>query len=89
MADQLSFVHLLLFRCAECDEPLLVTATSDSEHPGQAEDAAYDVRCACGWLKRFLGLEAMRHYAVPWTDAPSENYLPDRSIDGDSGLEQT
>jgi len=88
MEGQFSHVHLFLFRCAECAEPLLIAATSNGENTGETENAAYDVLCTCGWLKRFLGLEAIGHYVVPWIDAPSENHLPDRTVD-DSGLAET
>jgi hypothetical protein len=49
------------------------------------DSQACDVRCACGWLKRFMGLEALRHFVVSWDDSPDIKHLPDQSVD-DGGL---
>jgi hypothetical protein len=57
----MNYVHLLLFECLQCGEPVIVTVKSEEETNDKIIWEALDGRCKCGWLKRLLGKEARRH----------------------------
>ncbi len=56
------YIHSLLFQCPRCEEPLVVCVLSDERNLESIDGSSVDVQCDCGWLKRLLGLEAMRHF---------------------------
>jgi hypothetical protein len=63
------YVHSLLFRCKQCKEPIAISAMSAERNLEKIDGDFFDVQCKCGRLKTLLGLEAVRHYVIPWEDA--------------------
>jgi hypothetical protein len=68
------FVHVLLFKCANCGLPVVNAVPSDSKNLEEIDLDYHDVACECGWSGQAYGLEARRHWVESWHEAP----LPDR-----------
>jgi hypothetical protein len=34
---------------------------------------SFDLLCQCGWSKSVLGMQAIRHWVVPWLNGDEEN----------------
>ena len=67
MAGKLpTYVHLLLFKCAVCKDPLVIPVMSDEYNLEGIDGGNYDLSCDCGWVENLVGLEAVRHYVAPW-----------------------
>ena len=56
------YIHSLLFQCPHCEEPLLLCVLSDERNFESIDGSSFDMQCRCGWRKKLLGLEAMRHF---------------------------
>jgi hypothetical protein len=65
-----TYVHLLLFRCTQCGEPLIISVMSETVTLEKIDWDAFDVKCICGWLKRALRIEADKHYVAASTSDP-------------------
>jgi hypothetical protein len=65
------FVHLLVFQCSSCREPILITLMREEHNLEKVDGQAFDLLCKCGCLKRTLGLEAVGHHIAPWELRPS------------------
>jgi hypothetical protein len=63
------YLHSLLFRCEQCKEPIPISAMSAERNLEKIDGDSFDVQCKCGRSKQLLGLEAVRHYVIPWEDA--------------------
>jgi hypothetical protein len=68
---RLPYVHLLLFRCERCNEPLVIFMRSEAANLEEIDGNSYVVECHCGWSKSMLGVEAIRHWVTPWEDRQS------------------
>ena len=60
------YVHLLLFRCKQCNKPVSISGISEAGNLEVIDGHTYEVECRCGWLEDLLGVEALRHWVVPW-----------------------
>jgi hypothetical protein len=69
------YVHSLLFRCKRCKEPLSISVMSAEGNLENIDGNCFDLRCECGWLKSLLGVEAIRHWVVPWEVQRSVNEI--------------
>jgi len=78
------YIHLLLFRCSRCNEPLAISVTSEEANLERIDGEAFDVECNCGWFRNSLGAEAVSHLVTPWEFARSVEHLSaasNRSVD--------
>ncbi len=56
------YVHLLLYQCQECAEPVALAVKSDEANLERIDGDFNEVQCKCGWFKKLLGVEAKSHY---------------------------
>jgi len=63
-----TFVHSLLFRCRECKQPLPLCVMSADRNGEKIDGNSFELLCKCGWSKCVLGMQAIRHWVVPWLD---------------------
>jgi hypothetical protein len=68
--DSEAFLHLLLFQCRKCGEPLATPVKSGDRGIEWLDGAAFDLRCECGWSERLLGILALRHWVTEWPNPP-------------------
>jgi hypothetical protein len=68
----MTFVHSLLFRCRECQEPLPLCVVATERNGEKIDGNSYDLSCNCGWSKGVLGMQAIRHWVVPWSNGEEE-----------------
>jgi hypothetical protein len=61
-------VHFLLFRCKQCNNPVSIAIFYNVRNLEEIDGHTYEVKCACGSSKDILGVEAIRHWVVPWED---------------------
>jgi hypothetical protein len=62
----LRYVHVLLFRCKQCSEPLTIPVKSTVATLEEIDAENFDLECKCGWSQKLFGLEATRHWSVRW-----------------------
>lgn len=60
------YVHVLLFRCKRCKEPLVKSVPSEERNLERIDGDTFDVACNCGWFGNSVGVEAVRHWVSPW-----------------------
>ncbi len=65
--EPMAYVHLLLFRCKDCQYSLALPVLADEANLERTDADSY-VRCICGGLQNFLGVQALRHWVTPWHD---------------------
>jgi hypothetical protein len=61
-----TFLHTLLFRCQECNQPLIALVMSTDRNIEGIDGNSLDLLCKCGWSKHSLGAGALRHWVTPW-----------------------
>lgn len=66
MNQQESFVHILLFRCPQCSNPVAAAISTEERNLEQTDGRAFAVRCSCGWNGHREGTDAKRHWVEPW-----------------------
>jgi hypothetical protein len=64
----LAFEHLLLYRCSRCKKALPISVMSEEGNLEGIDGNAFEVECSCGCSKHLLGVEAVRHWVIPWDD---------------------
>jgi hypothetical protein len=65
-ANHLPYVHLLLFRCAECDGPIALSIMREELTLEGVDGKVFDLNCKCGSSRARFGVEASRHWVVLW-----------------------
>jgi hypothetical protein len=78
------YIHLLLFRCTRCNEPLSISVTSEEANLERIDGETFNVECNCGWFRNSLGVEAVSHLVAPWEFTQSVEHLSaasNRSVD--------
>src|ERR1700694_2998750 len=65
-------VHLLLFGCPECGNPIAVSRVSEFYNLELLDATSFRVKCDCGWSGDFLCAEARRHIVESWTSRGGE-----------------
>jgi hypothetical protein len=63
-----AFVHLLLYRCQECEQPLATCIMSAERNLERIDGTSFTIVCKCGWSKSLLGMQAIRHWLAPWSN---------------------
>ncbi len=71
--EPMTFVHSLLFRCRECKRPLSLCVMSTERNNEKIDGNSFNLLCQCGWSKSVLGMQAIRHWVVPWLNGDKEN----------------
>ena len=73
-ANRCPYLHVLLFRCEQCNGPLPVPVMSEAANLEKIDGDIFGVECRCGWLQNMFGAEAAMHWVALWDDA---RQLPD------------
>lgn len=60
------FVHILLFRCPECSDPVTLAVATSERNPDETDVRSFVLRCACGWVGTQMGISARRHWVEVW-----------------------
>lgn len=61
-----SFVHILLFQCPTCTNPLSSAIATSERNPEETDARSFVLRCDCGWIGTQMGLLAKRHWVEGW-----------------------
>jgi hypothetical protein len=69
-SDLEPFVHILLFQCRKCGEPVVATAKSGDRNLEWLDGDSFELRCECGWTDRLLGILALKHWVAAWPRLP-------------------
>lgn len=78
-SNNLGYVHLLLFRCKQCNEPVAVPVMRQARNLEEIDGDTYDLKCRCGYSDSLLGVEALAHWVVPWEDGKDVHHLTART----------
>jgi len=60
------FVHVLLFGCQECSQPLTIAIVNKEQNTEGIDVGSYTVRCSCGSTGNQIGARAKRHWVSAW-----------------------
>jgi len=60
------FVHVLLFRCPNCGEPVLAAHSSKNMDREHIAICKFEKTCNCRWSGNLNGLTAVQHWVEPW-----------------------
>jgi hypothetical protein len=63
-----TFVHALLFQCTRCKEFLPIFVAMPERNLENVDGSTFDLKCKCGWIKKLRGMQALRHWVIPWTN---------------------
>jgi hypothetical protein len=61
------FVHVFLFQCPSCSNPMSSAVAATERNPEETDARAFALQCNCGWDGTQLGLSAKRHWVENWT----------------------
>ena len=68
-----SFVHILLFECSKCGDPIPKVVKSHDRSVEEVDSSTIPVICSCGWSHKLPGTQAKRHWVEPWPNyGPSD-----------------
>lgn len=56
------FVHVLLFECPECLEPVSSAIATAERNMEDTDGRSFAIHCDCGWAGNQMGLKAKRHW---------------------------
>jgi hypothetical protein len=65
--DDEQFVHVFLFRCPSCAEPMSSTIATGERNPEETDAQSFALQCDCGWAGARVGLLAKRHWVEGWS----------------------
>ena len=68
-----NFVHILLFRCPRCSEPIAVANSAVHRSIEKFDASEMGLACNCLWTGKALGMEAKRHIVLDWDGAATKN----------------
>lgn len=61
-----SFVHILLFQCPSCLNPLSSAVATNERNPEETDARSFALACTCGWNGNQMGLRAKRRWVETW-----------------------
>jgi len=61
-----SFVHILLFQCPSCRNPLSSAVATNERNPEETDARSFALACNCGWNGNQMGLRAKRRWVETW-----------------------
>jgi len=64
--EERNFVHMLLFQCPQCGEPIAVAKSTPHRSLEKVDAAEMELTCNCLWTGKILGMEAKRHIVLNW-----------------------
>jgi len=64
--DSEPYVHVLLFQCPSCGDPMTSAIATGERNPEEADAHSFALHCKCGWTGTQLGLLAKRHWVDTW-----------------------
>jgi transcription elongation factor Elf1 len=60
------FVHVLLFACSKCGEPVVSTRLDKERNQETVDAVKCMLTCRCGWREERLGASASKHWVEQW-----------------------
>jgi DNA-directed RNA polymerase subunit RPC12/RpoP len=61
------FVHVLLFKCPRCSEPVGVIEPNHQGNVEKIDQLHHSAQCPyCRWTGSLLGADAVRHWVADW-----------------------
>jgi hypothetical protein len=60
------FVHVLLFQCPTCRQPITTSQPSTAQNTEDIDAAKFAISCECGWNGASPAVQAKRHWVAPW-----------------------
>ena len=64
---EMAFVHVLLFECPECGNPLSAHKMAQDGNLEQVDGSSFDLKCACSWKGARPGIRARKHWVEAWS----------------------
>lgn len=64
--QRVAFVHVLLFECPQCGNPLSVHRLTDEGSLEQIDGSSFDLSCDCTWKGTRPGMRARKHWVESW-----------------------
>jgi hypothetical protein len=64
--DEKHFVHMLLFQCPQCGEPIAAAKSTLHRSLENVDASEMELTCNCLWTGKILGMEAKRHIILNW-----------------------
>ena|SRR5215813_10402005 len=64
-------LHLLLFRCPKCGDPIVTCRENEYLSLEIVDDMQFTLKCMCSWSGQRRGMSAMRHWVEKWAIALS------------------
>jgi hypothetical protein len=61
-----SFVHVLLFGCPSCTNPISFALATPERNPEETDARSFALHCDCGWKGAKMGILAKRHWVEFW-----------------------
>ena len=65
-SKHLPYVHVFLFRCKHCNEPIALSVKSIQANLEKTSSGTFDVECKCGWSQTLFGVQAVTHWVATW-----------------------
>jgi len=63
------FLHLLLFRCPQCGDPIGTCRENEYLSLEIVDEMLFALKCMCSWSGHRRGISAMRHWVEKWAVA--------------------
>jgi hypothetical protein len=64
---KLDCLHLLLFECPKCSDPVVAFGLTDYQNLEPMEALHFNLNCKCSWSGEQLGATARKHFVERWT----------------------
>lgn len=61
-----AFVHVLLFECPQCGNPLSAHRVVRDGNLEQVDGASFELTCECDWKGARPGIRARKHWVENW-----------------------
>lgn len=65
--SDLPFVHVLLFECPQCGNPVSTHRIARDGNLEQVDGDSFDLECSCDWKGARPGIRARRHWVEAWS----------------------
>ncbi len=60
------FVHVLLFQCPTCGNPVTSAIATSERNPEETDVRSFILNCPCGWKGNQPGILAKGHWVMIW-----------------------
>jgi hypothetical protein len=65
------FVHLMLFQCPRCGDPISTTLATPDHGLEEIDLSEIKLTCHCRWTGKLFGVNAKSHIVVPLNESDS------------------